>query len=312
MPRYTNYTNGSLVSYGRVMMSVLFIVLLIFLTSCDKAKEAVQNLLRVDPEQKPDLIVTHIESSKTTLTAGETFELSFRVTNQGTAPAAISITPNRVRGLLYYPRVSTSSSISRTSQFALIGGTGNPIDFVPLERNSLGPSETEDVSIGIQAPSMSGTYYYGVCVPPVEGETATSNNCSEGHRVTVGSGSPETPGSPETQPVSSSHGSFAFGHKEGGGYAWSLQYGTTASEAQSNARNVCRSLGGINCRSGTFSQCGALAIGTTESPAFGMGRGATQIQAQNVAIAGCNRAGGTNCRIATGADGRAASDCLTR
>ena len=196
MPRYTNYTNGSLVSYGRVMMSVLFIVLLIFLTSCEKAKKAVQDLLEVGPEPKPDLIVT-IESIKTTLTAGETFELSFRVTNQGTAPAAVSLIPDRVQGIVYYPKVSTSSSISRTSPPALDGETGGQKRFGAL--GSLGPSETEDQSTDIQAPSTSGTYYYGVCVSPVEGETATSNNCSEGHRVTVsssGGGSPGSGGSP--------------------------------------------------------------------------------------------------------------------
>ena len=279
MPRYTNYTNGSLVSYGRVMMSVPFIVLLIFLTSCDKAKEAVQNLLRVDPDPKPDLIVT-IESIKTTLTAGETFELFFRVTNQGTAPATAP------GGIGYYPKVSTSSSISRTSPPALDAFTGGPFLVGELGDGPLGPSETRDRSPEIRAPSTSGTYYYGVCVSVVEGETATSNNCSEGHRVTVGSGSPETPGSPETQPVGSSYGAVAFGYTATSSYAWQFASGTTRSEAESNAVNGCRSRGGVTCETLSFGQgqCGALAIGTGERSAWGTGRGTTLSEAQKLRL----------------------------
>ena len=38
----------------------------------------------------------------------------------------------------------------------------------------------------LSAPSDTGTYYYGVCVDSVSGESDTGNNCSAGRRVTVG------------------------------------------------------------------------------------------------------------------------------
>ena len=42
-----------------------------------------------------------------------------------------------------------------------------------------------DESISLTAPSTAGTYYYGACVDPVSGESATGNNCSSAVSVTV-------------------------------------------------------------------------------------------------------------------------------
>ena len=41
----------------------------------------------------------------------------------------------------------------------------------------------------VLAPSTPGTYYYGACVDSVSGERDTTNNCSDGFRVVVASGS---------------------------------------------------------------------------------------------------------------------------
>ena len=53
----------------------------------------------------------------------------------------------------------------------------------------LAASGTSAESISLTAPSTAGTYYYGACVDPVSGESATGNNCSDSRAVTVPSGS---------------------------------------------------------------------------------------------------------------------------
>ena len=51
----------------------------------------------------------------------------------------------------------------------------------------LAASATSSESISLTAPSSAGTYYYGACVDPVSGESATGNNCSRAVTVTVAS-----------------------------------------------------------------------------------------------------------------------------
>ena len=51
--------------------------------------------------------------------------------------------------------------------------------------NGLSASSTSAESISLNAPSSSGTYYYGACVASVSGESNTDNNCSSAVRVTV-------------------------------------------------------------------------------------------------------------------------------
>ena len=53
----------------------------------------------------------------------------------------------------------------------------------------LAASGTSAESISLTAPSTAGTYYYGACIDPVSGESATGNNCSDSRAVTVRSGS---------------------------------------------------------------------------------------------------------------------------
>ena len=54
----------------------------------------------------------------------------------------------------------------------------DPVDPVPV-------SGTRAESLSRTAPSSTGTYYYGVCVDPVAGESDTRNNCSVGFGTSV-------------------------------------------------------------------------------------------------------------------------------
>ena len=56
----------------------------------------------------------------------------------------------------------------------------------------LAPSGSASQSVDLTAPSAPGTYYYGVCVDAVAGESNTANNCSTSVKITV----PE-PGQPD-------------------------------------------------------------------------------------------------------------------
>ena len=52
---------------------------------------------------------------------------------------------------------------------------------------SLSSGETQHLAEIVAAPSDPGTYYYGACIDPVSRESDTSNNCSTGVRLEVGS-----------------------------------------------------------------------------------------------------------------------------
>ena len=112
-----------------------------------------------------DLVISSRSVSDSTLSLNESFTLYATVRNQGTGTADST-------ELKYYR--STNSTIS---SFDTPVGT----DYV----TSLGGSRTSSESIRLNAPSSTGTYYYGACVDAVSGETSTSNNCSDGVRVTV-------------------------------------------------------------------------------------------------------------------------------
>ena len=62
-------------------------------------------------------------------------------------------------------------------------------DFRVAEDNtvSLSPGETQHLAEVVTAPSDPGTYYYGACADPGSRESDTSNNCSTGVRLDVGS-----------------------------------------------------------------------------------------------------------------------------
>ncbi len=113
----------------------------------------------------PDLVADAASVSDASLTTGESFTLSATVRNQGNASAGSTT-------LRYYRSSNTTISDSDTEV-----GT----DAV----GALNASGTSAESIGLNAPSSAGTYYYGACVDAVSGESNTGNNCSSGVSVTV-------------------------------------------------------------------------------------------------------------------------------
>ena len=122
--------------------------------------------LRLDyctPERtSPDLVasVTSVGDAGI-LYAGGSFTINAEVYNQGTGPSTSTT------GLVYYR--STDRTI--TTDDTVIG-TGR-VDPVPVSG-----TKAESIS-SLTAPSSAGTYYYGVCVRPVDGESDILNNCSE-------------------------------------------------------------------------------------------------------------------------------------
>ena len=115
----------------------------------------------------PDLVVQTPSVSDSSPNAGESFMLSATVRNQGNGRSASTT-------LRYYHSLAATIST---------GDTEVGTDAV----GSLTAAASSDQSISLTAPSTAGTYYYGACVDPVSGESATGNNCSRAVTVTVAS-----------------------------------------------------------------------------------------------------------------------------
>ena len=120
----------------------------------------------------PDLFVTQVNVSTTDPIAGEDFWISIHVENQGDS-RALSPTARFYR--------STDATIS-TSDTEI--GTVRLRHMEPSQRFDGGDIRTLEV-----APSTAGTYYYGACLDPVDGESDTANNCSSAESITVVSAS---------------------------------------------------------------------------------------------------------------------------
>ena len=129
----------------------------------------------------PDLVVGSPSVSNSSPDAGASFTLSATVRNQGDGSSAATT-------LRYYRSINNRITTDDTEV-----GT----DAV----SALSASGTSAESIGLTAPSSPGTYYYGVCVDAVTGESDTSDNCSSAVTVTVGVPPPE-PARPTTVTVS--------------------------------------------------------------------------------------------------------------
>ncbi len=114
----------------------------------------------------PDLVVGSPSVSDSSPTTGESFTLSATVRNRGNGLSESTT-------LRYYR--STDASISSLD-------TAVGTDSV----SGLAASGTSPESISLTAPSTAGTYYYGACVDSVSGESNTTNNCSSGVAVAVG------------------------------------------------------------------------------------------------------------------------------
>ena len=121
----------------------------------------------VNPAPAPDLIVSSISVIDPTLTVEKYFTLDATVRNQGTGTAASTT-------LRYYRSLDSTISSSDPE----VG------DYYHDAR-PLAASITRSDSTGLITPSSAGTYYYGACVAPVNGESDTSNNCSTGVSVVV-------------------------------------------------------------------------------------------------------------------------------
>ena len=122
----------------------------------------------------PDLVVQTPSVSDSSPNAGESFTLSAAVRNQGNGMSTSTT-------LRYYR--STAATIST-------GDTEVGMDAV----SGLSAAASSDQSISLTAPSTAGTYYYGACVDPVSGESATGNNCSSAVSVTVSASEMEIEG----------------------------------------------------------------------------------------------------------------------
>ena len=113
-----------------------------------------------------DLVVDRPMVSESAPAAGASFTLSATVRNQGSGRSDSTT-------LRYYrsadPTITTGDTSVGTDSISRLIASGSSAE-----------------SIGLTAPSIAGTYYYGACVDTVSGETDTTNNCSIGVAVNVG------------------------------------------------------------------------------------------------------------------------------
>ena len=129
--------------------------------NCSSGKEAI-----VQSVGNSDIVVGSFSVRDTEVGPGESVRLTVTVRNDGTGRSGGFI-------LSYY--LSTNSTIS--SSDTEVGRDG----VQQLNSGQTSPRET----ITVNAPSVSGTYYYGVCFGTIAGESNTANNCSSGVSVTV-------------------------------------------------------------------------------------------------------------------------------
>ena len=129
--------------------------------NCSSGKEAI-----VQSVGNSDIVVNSFSVRDNEVGPGESVRLTVTVRNDGTGRSGGFI-------LSYY--LSTNSTIS--SSDTEVGRDG----VQQLNSGQTSPRET----ITVNAPSVSGTYYYGVCFGTIAGESNTANNCSSGVSVTV-------------------------------------------------------------------------------------------------------------------------------
>ena len=119
-----------------------------------------------------DLVVETPSVSNSSPDAGASLTLSATVRNRGTGSSAATT-------LRYY-----------RSSDATISSSDTEVGTDAVEGLAASGASTE--SIGLSAPSNSGTYYYGACVDAVAGESDTGNNCSAAVSITVATVVPPT------------------------------------------------------------------------------------------------------------------------
>ena len=114
----------------------------------------------------PDLTVDKPTVSNSNPATSESFTLTATVRNKGNRKAAGS-----------WVRYYRSPDSTITAEDTELG--------MDIVWSRLDPSQSEEDTITLTAPSEEGTYYYGACVDPVTGESDTTNNCSAAVTVTV-------------------------------------------------------------------------------------------------------------------------------
>ena len=117
----------------------------------------------------PDLVVGG--ANVTEIREDGTFWLGATVRNQGDGGAA-----------------ATTARYKRSTDAAI---TTSDMTVGTDEVGTLFPAGGYGATINLTAPSTPGTYYYGVCVDAVAGESDTNNNCSVSVRVEVGGPPPD-------------------------------------------------------------------------------------------------------------------------
>ena len=126
---------------------------------------------------RPNLRVHRATTSDSNPVAGETFTLSARVLNDGSAESAATT-------LRYYRSTDSTITTSDTEE-----GTDSV--------DAITGGSTSAQTIDLTAPSTAGTYYYGVCVDTVTNESNTTDNCqSSGTQVTVAAANSVATGPP--------------------------------------------------------------------------------------------------------------------
>lgn len=124
--------------------------------------------VRVTVSLDPDLVPATPELPFTELLAAQSFTLDSTVRNEGDGAAP----PATLR---YY-----------RSPDPLIDGKDTEIGSAAVAALDAGASSATTLSL--LAPSTAGTYWYGICIDSVAGESNTDNQCSAGVRVTVSAG----------------------------------------------------------------------------------------------------------------------------
>ena len=191
----------------------------------------------------PDLVVGSPSVDDSSPTTGASFTLSATVRNRGNGSSAATT-------LRYYRSADSSISSSDTAV-----GTDSV--------GGLSASGTSPESISVTAPSSAGTYYYGACVDSVSGESNTSNNCSSGVAVAVGTppapdlvvGSPSVDDSSPTTGASFTLSATVRNQGSGSSAATTLRYYRSADSSISSSDTAVGtdSVGGLSA-SGTSAE----------------------------------------------------------
>ena len=121
----------------------------------------------------PDLEVPTVTPTSVTGTPGGSVRATFTIRNSGNATAAATTV-----------RIYASSNSTISTSDTEIGDD-------PFRSLAAGQSRDWTVTVTLSS-QASGTFYFGLCIDAVSGESDTQNNCSPGVRVTVGgSGAPD-------------------------------------------------------------------------------------------------------------------------